>query len=38
MYLNLIKPHFFLRSDCLTQDLESPKPKFVREVLEKCMR
>ncbi|KAM5300225.1 nuclear cap-binding protein subunit 1 isoform 2-T2 [Ctenodactylus gundi] len=26
------------RSDCLTQDLESPKPKFVREVLEKCMR
>ncbi|XP_031233162.1 nuclear cap-binding protein subunit 1 isoform X2 [Mastomys coucha] len=25
-------------SDCLTQDLESPKPKFVREVLEKCMR
>ncbi|RMC22429.1 hypothetical protein DUI87_00743 [Hirundo rustica rustica] len=26
------------RSDCLTQDLEKPKPKFVREVLEKCMR
>ncbi|XP_054114021.1 nuclear cap-binding protein subunit 1 isoform X3 [Callithrix jacchus] len=25
-------------SDCLSQDLESPKPKFVREVLEKCMR
>ncbi|XP_006863200.1 PREDICTED: nuclear cap-binding protein subunit 1 isoform X1 [Chrysochloris asiatica] len=25
-------------SDCLAQDLESPKPKFVREVLEKCMR
>ncbi|KAM4640420.1 nuclear cap-binding protein subunit 1 isoform 5-T5 [Amazona ochrocephala] len=25
-------------SDCLTQDLEKPKPKFVREVLEKCMR
>ncbi|GAB5579940.1 nuclear cap-binding protein subunit 1 isoform X1 [Prionailurus iriomotensis] len=24
-------------SDCLTQDPESPKPKFVREVLEKCM-
>uniref|UniRef100_A0A287D7F1 Nuclear cap-binding protein subunit 1 n=1 Tax=Ictidomys tridecemlineatus TaxID=43179 RepID=A0A287D7F1_ICTTR len=28
----------FALSDCLTQDLESPKPKFVREVLEKCMR
>uniref|UniRef100_A0A8B9I3E4 Nuclear cap binding protein subunit 1 n=1 Tax=Anser brachyrhynchus TaxID=132585 RepID=A0A8B9I3E4_9AVES len=28
----------FDRSDCLTQDLEKPKPKFVREVLEKCMR
>lgn len=28
----------FHRSDCLTQDLEKPKPKFVREVLEKCMR
>uniref|UniRef100_W5MTK1 Nuclear cap-binding protein subunit 1 n=1 Tax=Lepisosteus oculatus TaxID=7918 RepID=W5MTK1_LEPOC len=25
-------------SDCLTQDLEKPKPKFVKEVLEKCMR
>ncbi|XP_074424493.1 nuclear cap-binding protein subunit 1-like [Larus michahellis] len=25
-------------SDCLTQDLEKPKSKFVREVLEKCMR
>ncbi|XP_074137927.1 nuclear cap-binding protein subunit 1 isoform X2 [Sminthopsis crassicaudata] len=25
-------------SDCLTQDFENPKPKFVREVLEKCMR
>ncbi|KAM6364389.1 LOW QUALITY PROTEIN: nuclear cap-binding protein subunit 1-like [Pluvialis apricaria] len=24
-------------SDCLTQDLEKPKSKFVREVLEKCM-
>ncbi|NXE57586.1 NCBP1 protein, partial [Casuarius casuarius] len=28
----------FDRSDCLTQDLEKPKSKFVREVLEKCMR
>lgn len=26
------------RADCLTQDLEKPKPKFVKEVLEKCMR
>ncbi|XP_026865412.2 nuclear cap-binding protein subunit 1 [Electrophorus electricus] len=25
-------------ADCLTVDLEKPKPKFVREVLEKCMR
>lgn len=25
-------------SDCLAQDHESPKPKFVKEVLEKCMR
>uniref|UniRef100_A0A8C6KM73 Nuclear cap binding protein subunit 1 n=1 Tax=Nothobranchius furzeri TaxID=105023 RepID=A0A8C6KM73_NOTFU len=25
-------------SDCLTQDLEMPKPKFVKEVLEKSMR
>uniref|UniRef100_A0A3Q4HBP7 Nuclear cap-binding protein subunit 1 n=1 Tax=Neolamprologus brichardi TaxID=32507 RepID=A0A3Q4HBP7_NEOBR len=25
-------------SDCLTVDLEKPKPKFVKEVLEKCMR
>ncbi|EMP37557.1 Nuclear cap-binding protein subunit 1 [Chelonia mydas] len=25
-------------SDCLTHDLDKPKPKFVREVLEKCMR
>ncbi|MGH0145688.1 UNVERIFIED_CONTAM: hypothetical protein FKN15_042877 [Acipenser sinensis] len=25
-------------SDCLTQDLDKPKPKFVREVLEKSMR
>nr|XP_033772929.1 nuclear cap-binding protein subunit 1 isoform X4 [Geotrypetes seraphini] len=25
-------------SDCLTQDLDKPKPKFVKEVLEKCMR
>ncbi|XP_066576320.1 nuclear cap-binding protein subunit 1 [Amia ocellicauda] len=25
-------------SDCLAQDLEKPKPKFVKEVLEKCMR
>ncbi|XP_057205071.1 nuclear cap-binding protein subunit 1 isoform X2 [Triplophysa rosa] len=25
-------------ADCLTQDLEKPKPKFVKEVLEKCMR
>ncbi|XP_035272447.1 nuclear cap-binding protein subunit 1 isoform X2 [Anguilla rostrata] len=25
-------------ADCLTQDLDKPKPKFVKEVLEKCMR
>uniref|UniRef100_A0A8C0Y2L3 MIF4G domain-containing protein n=1 Tax=Cyprinus carpio carpio TaxID=630221 RepID=A0A8C0Y2L3_CYPCA len=25
-------------ADCLTQDIEKPKPKFVKEVLEKCMR
>uniref|UniRef100_A0A671UHW1 Nuclear cap binding protein subunit 1 n=1 Tax=Sparus aurata TaxID=8175 RepID=A0A671UHW1_SPAAU len=25
-------------SDCLTVDLDKPKPKFVKEVLEKCMR
>lgn len=25
-------------SDCLTVDIEKPKPKFVKEVLEKCMR
>ncbi|XP_056328495.1 nuclear cap-binding protein subunit 1 isoform X2 [Danio aesculapii] len=25
-------------ADCLTQDMEKPKPKFVKEVLEKCMR
>uniref|UniRef100_A0A7N8WSS2 Nuclear cap binding protein subunit 1 n=1 Tax=Mastacembelus armatus TaxID=205130 RepID=A0A7N8WSS2_9TELE len=25
-------------ADCLTVDLEKPKPKFVKEVLEKCMR
>ncbi|XP_052011099.1 nuclear cap-binding protein subunit 1-like [Xyrauchen texanus] len=25
-------------ADCLTQDIENPKPKFVKEVLEKCMR
>ncbi|XP_075459263.1 nuclear cap-binding protein subunit 1 isoform X2 [Ascaphus truei] len=25
-------------ADCLTHDLDKPKPKFVREVLEKCMR
>ncbi|KAM4809404.1 nuclear cap-binding protein subunit 1 isoform 2-T2 [Rhinophrynus dorsalis] len=25
-------------SDCLSQDLDRPKPQFVREVLEKCMR
>ncbi|MGH0133444.1 UNVERIFIED_CONTAM: hypothetical protein FKN15_077359 [Acipenser sinensis] len=25
-------------SDCLTQDLDKPKPKFVKEVLEKSMR
>ncbi|KAE8632196.1 hypothetical protein XENTR_v10001470 [Xenopus tropicalis] len=25
-------------SDCLSQDLDKPKPQFVREVLEKCMR
>ncbi|KAM9214294.1 nuclear cap-binding protein subunit 1 isoform 2-T4 [Leptosomus discolor] len=37
----IIKSHWKERktwSDCLTQDLEKPKPKFVREVLEKCMR
>lgn len=26
------------RSDCLTVDPEKPKPKFVKEVLEKSMR
>lgn len=26
------------RADCLTVDLEKPKPKFVKEVLEKSMR
>lgn len=25
-------------ADCLTQDIENPKPKFVKEVLEKSMR
>ncbi|KAG7237977.1 hypothetical protein INR49_031493 [Caranx melampygus] len=25
-------------ADCLTMDLDKPKPKFVKEVLEKCMR
>ncbi|XP_062405532.1 nuclear cap-binding protein subunit 1 [Sardina pilchardus] len=25
-------------ADCLTVDIEKPKPKFVKEVLEKCMR
>uniref|UniRef100_A0A672QPQ2 Nuclear cap binding protein subunit 1 n=1 Tax=Sinocyclocheilus grahami TaxID=75366 RepID=A0A672QPQ2_SINGR len=25
-------------ADCLTQDIEKPKPKFVKEVLDKCMR
>ncbi|OCT97738.1 hypothetical protein XELAEV_18009967mg [Xenopus laevis] len=25
-------------ADCLSQDLDKPKPQFVREVLEKCMR
>ncbi|XP_063770310.1 nuclear cap-binding protein subunit 1 [Pseudophryne corroboree] len=25
-------------ADCLSQDLDRPKPQFVREVLEKCMR
>ncbi|KAF1494150.1 Nuclear cap-binding protein subunit 1, partial [Megadyptes antipodes antipodes] len=30
--------HTSQKSDCLTQDLEKPKSKFVREVLEKCMR
>lgn len=25
-------------ADCLTLDLEHPKPKFVREVLQKAMR
>lgn len=34
--------HFFLfsvcRADCLTLDLDKPKPKFVKEVLEKSMR
>ncbi|KAG2466614.1 NCBP1 protein, partial [Polypterus senegalus] len=37
----IIKSHWKERktwSDCLTQDLEKPKPKFVKEVLEKCMR
>lgn len=26
------------RSDCLAVDIDKPKPKFVKEVLEKCMR
>lgn len=29
---------FLHRSDCLAMDLEKPKPKFVKEVLEKSMR